>query len=117
MAGYNPWKKKLVCLDWLHSLGKGVDLIGDNLQVERFHIPGHQGLNLFPSELNIIVLGCLHEQEGEIIARVQSLFLGSLNEAVEQAGSIGTIVAALDIDADTLFDLKYEISYVRSREL
>ena len=110
MAGYDTWEKKSVWLDCLHGLGKGVDLIGDNLQVYFFHIPRHQRFELFPGKLDIVVLGCLHEQKGEVIARVQPLFLGSLDEAVEQTGSIGTIVAAmvdpvfpaLNIDANTL---------------
>ena len=120
MAGYNPWKKKSVCLYRLHRLGEDIDLIGDNLQVRRFYIPGHQGLDLFPGELNIIVLGCLHEQEGKVVPGVQPLLLRSLYEAVEQTGSVSPIVTAmvdpvfpaLDVDANALFAVKYEISYL-----
>ena len=93
-----------------HGLGEPVHLIGDNLQVLRHHIPGHQRLDLFAGELKVVVPGCLHEEIGKIVAGIQSLSLGCLNEAVEQTGSIGTIIAAvvhpvlasLDIDSDRL---------------
>ena len=89
MAGNNIWKKKSVWFDSLHRLGKGVNLIGYYLQVGNFHIPGYQRFELLPGELNIVALGCLHEQEVKVIARVKTLFPGSLDEAVEQTGSIG----------------------------
>ena len=93
-----------------HGLGEHAHLIGDNLQVLRFHIPRHQRLDLFAGELKVVVPGSLHEEIGEIIAGIQALSLGRFHEAVEQTGSIGTVIAAvvhpvlasLDVDSDRL---------------
>ncbi len=78
-----------------HGLGEPVHLIGDNLQVLRLYIPGHQRLDLLVGELKVVVPGSLHEEIGKIVAGgIQTLSLGCLNEAVEKAGSIGTVIVA-----------------------
>ena len=112
MREFQPYDddQKSVVLYRLHGLGEHAHLIGDNLQVLRLHIPRHQRLDLFAGELKVVVPGSLHEEIGEIIAGIQSLFLGCLYEAVEQTGSIGTVIAAvvhpvlasLNVDSDRL---------------
>jgi len=111
MREFQPYDdQKSVVLYRPHGLGEHAHLIGDNLQVLRLHIPRHQRLKLFTGELKVVVPGSLHEEIGEIIAGIQSLFLGRLYEAVEQTGSIGTVIAAvvhpvlasLHVDSDRL---------------
>jgi hypothetical protein len=50
-----------------HGLGEPVHLIGDNLQILRLHIPGHQRLDLFAGELKVVVLVLCQEKIREKI--------------------------------------------------
>ena len=123
MHEFKPYDdQKSVVLYRPHGLGEHAHLIGDNLQVLRFHIPRHQRLKLFTGELKVVVPGSLHEEIGKIVAGIQALFLGRLYEAVGQTGRICIVIAAvvhpiftsLDVDFDRLLGDKCGILYFSS---